>query len=387
MFMEGRAGTFVMQPGGYKAFIPNPLPPSPPIRFDEKLQSLLSEADRALARLDGITTVLPNPDLFIAMYVKKEALLSSQIEGTQASLEGILEFEADLIPKENVNEIKEVINYIRALNYGIERLKELPMSLRLIKEIHRILLKETRGAHRSPGEFRKSQNWIGPPGASLNEAIFVPPSPEVVLPTMGDLEKFFHNKNNNIPPLIKIALIHSQFETIHPFLDGNGRIGRLLITFYLFWQGILSKPLLYLSFYLKKNRAEYYDLLMKVRLKGAWEDWIKFFLNGVSETSEEAAKTAREVIQLKEELITKLYNHSISSVYGVKLIDLLFKNPLVSVKDVSGKLNISKESANELVKKFEEVGILKEITGKQRYKKYSFKEYIDIIARGTKDES
>ena len=385
--MEGRAGTFVMQPSGYKAFIPNPLPPSPPIRFDGKLQSLLSEADRALARLDGITTVLPNPDLFIAMYVKKEALLSSQIEGTQASLEGVLEFEADLIPKENVNEIKEVINYIRALNYGIERLKELPMSLRLIKEIHRTLLEETRGAHRSPGEFRKSQNWIGPPGASLNEAIFVPPPPEVVLPAMGGLEKFLHNKNNNIPPLIKIALIHSQFETIHPFLDGNGRIGRLLITFYLFWQGILSKPLLYLSFYLKKNRADYYDLLMKVRLKGTWEDWIKFFLNGVSEISEEAAKTAREVIRLKEELITKLYDNSISSVYGIKLIDLLFETPLVSVKDISEKLNISKESANELVKKFEKIGILKEITGKQRYKKYSFKEYIKIMARGTRNES
>jgi len=385
--MEGRAGTFVMQPSGYKAFIPNPLPPSPPIRFDGKLQALLSGADRALARLDGITTVLPNPDLFIAMYLKKEALLSSQIEGTQASLEGILEFEADLVPKENINEIKEVINYIKALNYGIERLKELPMSLRLIREIHKTLLEETRGTHRNPGEFRKSQNWIGPPGASLNEAIFVPPPPEVVLPTMGDLEKFLHNKNNSIPPLIKIALIHSQFETIHPFLDGNGRIGRLLITFYLFWEGILTKPLLYLSFYLKKNRAEYYDLLMKVRLEGAWEDWIKFFLNGVSETSEEAAKTAREVIQLKEELITKLHNNSISSVYGVKLIDLLFKTPLVSVKDISGKLNVSKEAANELVKKFEKIGILKEITGKQRYKKYSFKEYIDIIARGTKNES
>jgi Fic family protein len=385
--MDGRAGTFVMQPGGYKAFIPNPLPPSPPIRYDEKLQSLLSKADRALARLDGITTVLPNPDLFIAMYVKKEALLSSQIEGTQASLEGVLEFEADLIPKENVNEIQEVINYVRALTYGIERLKELPMSLRLIKEIHRILLEETRGAHRNPGEFRKSQNWIGPPGASLTEAIYVPPPPEAVLPAMGDLEIFFHRKNNNIPPLVKIALIHSQFETIHPFLDGNGRIGRLLITFYLFWQEILSKPLLYLSFYLKKNRAEYYDLLMKVRLKGAWEDWITFFLKGISETSEEAAKTAREVIQLKEDLLTRLHKNSISSVYSVKLIDLLFQTPLVNVKEVSEKLNISKEAANELVKKFEKVGVLKEITGKQRYKKYSFKEYIEIIARGTKDKS
>ena len=384
--MSGRAGTFVMQPGGYKAFVPNPLSPAPSIRYDEKLQSLLSKADRALARLDGITTVLPNPDLFIAMYVKKEALLSSQIEGTQASLEGVLEFEADLVPKENVNEIKEVINYIKALNYGIKRLKELPMSLRLIKEIHRSLLEETRGAHRNPGEFRKSQNWIGPHGASLNEAIFVPPPPEIVIPAMGELEKFFHKKTD-IPPLVKIALIHAQFETIHPFLDGNGRIGRLLITFYLFWEEILSKPLLYLSFYLKKNRAEYYDLLMKVRLKGAWEDWIKFFLKGISETSEEAGKTAREVIQLKEELITKLYKNSISSVYGVKLIDLLFQTPLMSVKEVSEKLNISKEAANELVKKFEKIGILKEITGKQRYKKYSFKGYIDIIARGTKNES
>ena len=385
--MNGRAGIFVTQPGGYKAFIPKPLPPSPSIHYDQNLQSLLSKADRALARLDGITTVLPNPDLFIAMYVKKEALLSSQIEGTQASLEGVLEFEADLMPKENVNEIKEVINYIRALNYGMNRLKELPMSLRLTKEIHRILLEETRGAHRNPGEFRKSQNWIGPPGASLNEAIFVPPPSEAVLPTMGKLEAFFHSKNDNIPPLVKIALIHSQFETIHPFLDGNGRIGRLLITFYLFWDGILTKPLLYLSFYLKKNRDEYYDLLMKVRLKGVWEDWIKFFLKGVSETSEEAAKTAREVIQLKENLLTKLHKNSISSVYSVKLIDLLFETPLVSVKDVSGKLNISKEAANELVKKFEKIGILKEITGKQRYKKYSFREYIDIIARGTKNES
>src|SRR4030043_1754286 len=322
--MKDRAGKFVTQPAGYKAFVPKPLPPSPLIQYDEELQSLLSTADRSLARLDGITTVLPNPDLFIAMYVKKEALLSSQIEGTQASLEGVLEFEADLIPKENVNEIQEVINYIKALNYGMDRLKELPMSLRLIKEIHRILLEETRGAQRNPGEFRRSQNWIGPPGATINESIFIPPPSDMVTPAMGELEKFFHKKTN-IPPLVKIALIHAQVETIHPFLDGNGRVGRLLITFYLFCEGILFKPLLYLSFYLKKNRADYYDLLMKVRLKGTWEDWIKFFLNGVSEISEEAAKTAREVIRLKEELITKLYDNSISSVYGIKLIDLLFE--------------------------------------------------------------
>jgi len=381
--MSKRAGTFIMQPGRYKAFIPNPLPPEPPLKYDDKLQSSLSEADRALAKLEGITTVLPNPDLFIAMYVKKEALLSSQIEGTQASLEGVLEFEANLIPKEDVNEIKEVINYIKALNYGIERLEKLPMSLRLIKEIHKILIEGTRGSHRNPGEFRKSQNWIGPAGASLNEADFIPPPPDKVISSMNELEKFFHAEDN-IPPLVKIALIHAQFETIHPFLDGNGRIGRLIITFYLFWKKILSKPLLYLSFYLKKNRSEYYDLLMKIRNEGAWEDWMKFILKGVSQTSEEASNTAREIIGLKEELIKKLYENSISSIYAVKLIDLLFYTPLVSVKGVSKKFNISKETANELVNRFEKIGIIKEITGKQRYKKYSFKDYVDIIARGTK---
>jgi len=384
--MKERAGKFIIQPAGYRAFVPKPLPPSPAIRYDEEIQSLLSKADRSLARLDGITTVLPNPDLFIAMYVKKEALLSSQIEGTQASLEGVLEFEADLIPKEKLDEIKEVINYVKALNYGMGRLKELPMSLRLIKEIHKILLEETRGAHGNPGQFRRSQNWIGPPGFPLSDAIFVPPPPDQVMPAMGELEKFLHQESN-IPPLVKIGLIHAQFETIHPFLDGNGRIGRLLITFYLFWKEILSKPLLYLSFYLKKKRPEYYDLLMKVRIDGAWEEWITFFLKGISETSEEAAKSAREIIQLKEKLMAELYKSSIASIYAVRLIDLLFGIPLISTKEIIDKLKISKETANELVKKFEKIGILKEITGKQRYKKYSFKRYIEIIARGTKIES
>ena len=384
--MKERAGKFVRQPAGFSAFIPNPLPPEPPIKYDEELQLLLSEADRALARLDGIATVLPNPDLFITMYVKKEALLSSQIEGTQASLEGILEYEADLIPKEDINEIKEVINYIKALNYGIERLKELPMSLRLIREIHGILLKGTRGSDRSPGEFRKSQNWIAPPGVvSLNEATFIPPPPDLVIGAMGELEKFFHCKDA-IPPLVKIALIHAQFETIHPFLDGNGRMGRLLITFYLSWKAILSNPLLYLSFYLKKNRAAYYDLLMEIRTKGLWENWIKFFLIGVSETSAEATHTAREVIRLKEDLITKLYENSLSSIYAIKLIDVLFETPLVNTEDVIEKLNVSKETANTLVRKFEDLSIVKEITGKQRYKKYIFKNYVDIIAKGTKNE-
>ena len=275
--MNDRAGKFVTQSAGYKAFIPNPLPPDPPLVYDEELQALLSQADRAVARLDGITTVLPNPDLFIGMYVKKEALLSSQIEGTQASLEGVLEFEADLTPRGDIEGVLEVVNYIKAMNHGIQRLKEFPMSLRLIREVHKLLIEGTRGTHRSPGEFRRSQNWIGPPGATLNDAAFIPPPPSLVTQSMGDLENFLYEKDT-IPPLVKMALIHAQFETIHPFLDGNGRIGRLLIAFYLVWKEILSKPLLYLSYYLKKYRSDYYGLLEKIRTEGAWEEWIKFFL-------------------------------------------------------------------------------------------------------------
>lgn len=380
--MSEKVGRFVLQPQGYKAFIPEPLPSRPPIKFDDELLNLLSEADRALARLDGIVTVLPNPDLFIAMYVKKEAILSSQIEGTQASLEGVLEFEANLVPNENIYDIKEVINYVKALDYGIERLKTLPMSLRLIKEVHKILMENTRGATKNPGEFRTTQNWIGPAGAGLSEAIFVPPPPNMVINLMGDLENFIHQKDN-IPPLIKISLIHYQFETIHPFLDGNGRIGRLLITFYLYWKNLLSNPLLYLSFYLKKNREVYYDLLMKIRMEGLWGEWIKFFLKGVYETSQESANTAGEIIKLKDKIIYKLYENSVSSIYAVKLLEILFDKPLVEVKDVVSKLKIHKDTANELIKSFEKIGILHEITGKQRYRKYIFKDYVDIIKRGT----
>ncbi len=380
--MSEKVGRFVLQPQGYKAFIPEPLPSRSPIKFDDELLNLLSEADRALARLDGIATVLPNPDLFIAMYVKKEAILSSQIEGTQASLEGVLEFEANLVPKENIYDIKEVINYVKALDYGIERLKTLPMSLRLIKEVHKILMENTRGATKNPGEFRTTQNWIGPAGAGLSEAIFVPPPPNMVINLMGDLENFIHQKDN-IPPLIKISLIHYQFETIHPFLDGNGRMGRLLITFYLYWKQLLSKPLLYLSFYLKKNREAYYDLLMKIRKESSWGEWIKFFLKGVYETSQESANTAGEIIKLKDKIIYKLYENSVSSIYAVKLLEILFDKPLVEVKDVVSKLKIHKDTANELIKSFEKIGILHEITGKQRYRKYIFKDYVNIIKRGT----
>ena len=379
---DGQTGKYLIQPGGYKAFIPVALPPIKPIKYSEKLRNILSEADRALSRLDGVVTVLPNSDLFIAMYVKKEALLSSQIEGTQASLEGVLRFEANLEPEEDINEVKEVINYIKALNYGIARLSELPISNRLIKEIHKILIQGTRGTSKIPGEFRKIQNWVGLPGAALSDAIFVPPPPEKVPELISELEKFIHQKDE-IPPLVKIALIHAQFETIHPFLDGNGRVGRLLITFYLYCKKILSHPLLYLSVYLKKNRSRYYDLLMEIREQDRWEEWLKFFLEGIKEVSEEAIILAKEIIILKEKLLKTLFLNKISSIYAVEFLNLLFIKPIITSTDIVKNLNTSKETANQLIKKFEKINIIREISGKKRYKKYIFLDYINIIKRGT----
>lgn len=380
--MSNRSGVYIQQPAGYKAFIPKPLPPAPSLNIDMEMQTLLSRADRTLARLDGVTTVMPNPDLFIAMYVKKEALLSSQIEGTQASLEGVLEYEANLPTTDDINQVKEVINYIKAMNHGLERLISLPLSNRLLKEIHEILLKDVRGSCKSPGEFKQSQNWVGPGGAPLSQAFFVPPPPQETDAAMGDLEKYFY-ADDDAPVLIRIALIHAQFETIHPFIDGNGRIGRLLITFYLLWKGVLQKPLLYLSYYLKKNRAEYYDLLMKVRLDGDWEAWVKFFLKGIAEVSDEATKTAREIIQLKENLIGVLCKQKIASTYAIRLLDNLYQQPLITTTDVKKTLNVSNMAALQLVRKFEKAGILKEISGKKRYQQFLFAEYLDIISRGT----
>ncbi len=379
--MNERAGNFVLQPSGIKAFIPKPLPPTPQLSQDPELISLLANASRNLARLDGITTVLPNPDLFIAMYVKKEALLSSQIEGTQVSLEGVLEYEEGLVPREEINEVKEVINYVEAMNYGLKRLDSLPLSLRLIREIHKVLVEGTRGENKQPGEFRTSQNWIGV-GNSMLDAVYIPPPPATVIEHMGELEKYLYS-SNGLDPLIKIALIHAQFETIHPFLDGNGRVGRLLITLFLVWKKIISKPLLYLSFYLKKNRQEYYDLLMDVRTKGGWEAWVKFFLTGISEISLESADTAREILTLKEKCINRIYESAINSIHAIRMIDWLFESPLIKSKDIASALSISTETANSLVTRLESIGILKEITGKKRYKAYLFQEYVSLIARGT----
>jgi Fic family protein len=376
-----RAGRYVVQHEGYAAFVPNPLPPE--IRYGGELQSLLSAADRAMARLDGMSRVLPNPDLFIAMYVKKEALLSSQIEGTQASLRGVLEVEASLEPDEDLNEIGEVINYIDAMSYGLETVRAEPISVALIMEIHWLLLRNTRGADRSPGEIRQVQNYVAPSGAtSIREAVFVPPPPAEVGPALADLEAFIQ-ADDLIPPLVRIALIHAQFETIHPFLDGNGRIGRLLITFYLCRKGILSRPLLYLSFFLKRNRAEYYALLNAVRTEGAYEDWLAFFLRGVIEVSEEAERSAQEIIALRESVVDRLFANGIGGAGAVRLAYSLFERPIVTAGDATRLLGLSQPAANALVNRFVEAGILRETTGKQRYKRYEFREYLAILERGT----
>jgi Fic family protein len=377
-----RSGAYINQPTGYRAFIPAPLPPKPALRVEGELQNLLSRADMALARLDGLAEILPNVDLFIAMYVKKEALLSSQIEGTQASLDDLLAYESgDKL--ENLNEVTEVVNYVKAMNYGIERLQTLPMSLRLIKEIHAILLESVRGSERSPGEFKQSQNWIGPPGCTLNEASFVPPPPHEAMAAMGDLEHYFHGKTK-LPMLVDCALIHYQFETIHPFLDGNGRMGRLLTTFFLYWKGVMHKPLLYLSYYFKKNRQEYYDRLNMVRNTGNYEQWVDFFLKGVVDIAGFAMDTARQILELQSRHRRLLWEKKISSPIAVGILEQLFYTPVVSIGQTAEQFDISYQAASTIVSQLEKAGILRETTGKKRDKRFVYKDYLDILTEGTK---
>ena len=375
-----RAG-IISRETGYEAFIPANLPPSPALTFDDEMITVLSEADRKLGRLDGITRVLPNPNLFLAMYVKKEAVLSSQIEGTQASLIDVIDVPDSDGDEKTRNDVEEVVNYVNAMNYGLRRLDELPLSLRLIREIHARLLKDVRGAHKNPGEFRKTQNWIGPQGCTLQTAAFVPPPAHLMLNSLSELEAFIYD-TAPMPPLIKIALIHAQFETIHPFLDGNGRMGRLLITFWLCHEAILSKPLLYLSYYFKLNRQEYYDRLMNVRLHGQWEEWVKFFLKGIAVASDEAIRSATEIIKLKDRLSALIAATSVSN--GQQLLDYLFENPIVTRKNVMDHINVTSPTAGSLLSHFASMGILHDSEPeKQRGKKYYFQEYLDILEKDT----
>lgn len=378
MLLRERAGRYVSQPTGYKAYEPAPLPPKPALEYGPRLLDMLSQADRALGKLDGAAEVLPNADLFVAMYVRHEAVLSSQIEGTQASLTDILEFEARAPERLLPSDVSEVYNYVRALNFGIDRLSSLPLSLRLIREIHAELLHGVRGSERTPGEFRRSQNWIGPPGCSLKDSVFVPPALREMQEALGDLERFIHD-TAPIPALVKCALVHCQFETIHPFLDGNGRVGRLMITFMLCAQGVLKKPLLYLSLYFKQHRDQYYDRLMAVRDAGDWEGWIEFFLQGVREVSAQATLTAQNILDLQrrhQELIQKRVPGSVT---GLKLLDLLFQSPVVSARQVARRLHVSYPTANNLLNRLERLHLLREVTGHKRNRFFSYHPYLNLF--------
>lgn len=383
MKYANRAGFFMNSAAGYKSFVPAKLPPNPPIQYDDELQGLLSLADRKLGRLDGVTQILPNPELFVAMYVKKEAVLSSQIEGTQASFVDVLSTEYNQADDQRHDDVKEVINYVDAMNWGLEQLASFPLSLRLIRNIHARLIHNTRGANKNPGEFRTSQNWIGPAGCTLNTATFVPPTVPDMNVALGDLELFIHQEDF-IPALVKIAMIHAQFETIHPFLDGNGRMGRLLITFWLCQQNILTKPLLYLSFYFKKNRAEYYDRLMAVRKNGDWENWIKFFLRGIAEVSDEATESARAILKIKEDATNALYKKDGTNSNYQRLLNYLFEQPFIKRSDVEQYLDVSNPTAGSILEVFCQMNILVDCTpDKARNKMYAFGKYLDILNSGT----
>ncbi len=380
MQTQSRAGRYIRQREGYSAFIPAPLPPSPPIHMNGELTRLLSDADRALGRLDGVTSILPNPDLFVAMYVKQEAVFSSQIEGTQSTLEDVLEYEAGPHRENRPRDVEEVVNYVRAMNYGLHKLDKLPLSLRLIREIHAELLKGVRGGERTPGEFRRSQNWIGPANCTLNEAEFVPPAPHDMLEALHHFEKFL-NERASLPVLIHCGLAHAQFETIHPFLDGNGRIGRLLITFLLCERQILNRPLLYLSYYLKAHRAEYYDRLMAIRNRGNWEGWLKFFLRGIYEVSQASTNTARAILKLREEHRELIAGKMASSANGLKLLDHLFEMPIINIRSAEAFINVSYVTASSVIQQMEDLGILTEITGQKRNKAYRYEPYISLFSR------
>jgi Fic family protein len=374
---KDRAGSFIAQPEGYIAFIPRPLPPDPPLELSPELLSLLEEAVGELGRLDGIARVVPDPDFFVSMYVRREAVLSSQIEGTQSTLEDLLELELQNERRNRFSDAFEIANYVRAMNFGLERIQALPLSLRLIREIHEELLRDGRGSKATPGEFRRTQNWIGPEGATLKQATFVPPPVLDMKRALHDFEGYLHAESS-YSTLLDVGLAHAQFETIHPFLDGNGRIGRLLNTFLLVHRGILEKPLLYLSYYFKLHRTEYYDRLMAVRLAGDWEGWIRFFLRGVVQTAKEATVTAEQLFELRESHRSLILDKSLGE-NGLLLLSNLFQRPLVNINVVALLLETTFPTAGRLVSAFEELGLLREITGQKRSRVFRYEPYLALF--------
>lgn len=377
-FSAGSAGRIVKVGSGstaFHAFIPNPLPA--PFIWTQDTVSLLSAADRALGQLAGVGQRLPNPHLLIGPFKRREAVLSSRLEGTQASMSDLVLFEAAPAGEQRVEDVREVMNYVRALEYGLERQTTLPMSLRLIKEMHKLLMEDVRGNEKTPGEFRTSQNWIGPPGCTLNDATFVPTPKDDLLDVLSAFEKFLHAESN-LPPLVRLAMIHYQFEAIHPFLDGNGRIGRLLITLLLCVEGILPGPLLYLSAYFQKSRDEYYRLLLAVSQEGRWNEWVEYFLRGVTEQAMDAVERAARLLELREEFWDRLHRVKASAL-PLRLADTLFQRPAMSVPVVGKLLEVTPRSAQKIVDKLVAAGILEEATGRRRNRVFIAREIVRAV--------
>jgi len=378
--LHTRAGRFIRQPAGYSAFIPAPLPPNPPVEIDDEMLALVSRADRRLGRLDGSVQTLPDADLFVLMYVRKEAVLSSQIEGTQSSLVDVLEAEAQILDRARPADVDEVINYVGAMNHGLQRLSELPVSVRLIREIHHRLLTGVRGGEHQPGELRRSQNWIGPAGCTLQDAAFVPPPPDEVPRVLLELERFLHS-SEPLPALVEIGLAHAQFETIHPFLDGNGRVGRLLITFLLCERDIVREPVLYISHHFKKHRERYYDTLQAIRDDGNWEDWLKFFLRGVAEVADEATETARRIVDLRERhraLIVDRFGRVAGN--GLRVLEQPYTTPIMTVNGVAEVTGTSFTAAAELMGRFVDNDMLREVTGQARNRRFRYDSYVRLFS-------
>ena len=381
--MTNRAGTLVGNLSGemaYESFRPAPLPPNPPIEVSGELLTKLIDANKKIATLEGLSSRIPNMGLFVSMYVRKEALLSSQIEGTQCTLEDILN---PLIEENTNRDVSDVVNYIRATEFAFERLKTLPLCNRLIKETHAVLLESVRGQEKNPGEFRYSQNWIGGQGSTLKNARYIPPNPEDMLTAMSNLEKYI-NSDDTLAPLIQAALIHYQFETTHPFLDGNGRVGRLLITLFLMEKDILSTPALYISYYLKMNRIEYYDRMTQVRRTGDYEQWISFFLQAFADSAEDAIHTIDRLTALHDKstkLFDSLTKRQRTSV--LKVFSYLESNPIIDIQKTATTLEMSYNTVSKVVSILIEDGILKQTDKSGKAKIYSYTEYLDILRKDT----
>ena len=380
--MTERAGTYKANLYGkaeYKSFVPSPLPPRPEVEVDGDMISLIVRANSAISALEGVATRIPNMDLFISMYVRKEALMSSQIEGTQATLEDVLD---PMIENNTNRNVADVVNYIKATEYAVKRLDSLPLCNRLIKETHAVLMENVKGQEKSPGEFRHSQNWIGGQGSTLMNARYIPPNSDDMEIAMSDLEKYM-NDEDGMDFLIRAALIHYQFETIHPFLDGNGRVGRLLITLFLMDKKVMTTPALYISYYLKKNRMEYYDRMTEVRNKGNYEQWIRFFLSAIYESAEDAIQTIDELTVLHNRNIEAVENTGKASKNMKLLFEQLEATPIIDIGQTAEKLGLSYNTVSAAVNRLIDIGILEQTENKSRNRTFAYTEYLDILRKGT----